>query len=196
MQPHDTYTIAIDPQLQVVHRVVILCSGDLHGQEPGVNTFIATDEHGCTYTEILTIVELPQTPDIVEQITIRENQLPYEWNNQLYTAAGSYTNFLSDSNGCGYQETLVLTVISAPRPTPGPRPSYFAYPNPAQNILFVNSETSQNLKMIDHLGRIVIDTNLHPGLNSLNTSSMTNGMYLMKLSNGDEIQTERVLVQN
>lgn len=191
-----TYTIAIDPQLQVVHRGVTLCSGDLHGEEPGVYTFIATDEHGCTYTEVLTIVELPQTPDIVEQITIRENQLPYEWNNQLYTAAGSYTNYLSDSNGCGFQETLVLKVISAPRPVPGPRPSYFAYPNPAQNILFVNSETSQNLKMIDHLGRIVIDTNLHPGLNSVNTSSMTNGMYLMKLSNGDEIQTERVLVQN
>ncbi len=44
------------------------------------------------------------------KVTICNNLLPYIWNNQSYTASGSYTVFLPSTNGCDSAATLNLTV--------------------------------------------------------------------------------------
>ena len=43
-------------------------------------------------------------------ITICQNALPYSWNSQSLTAAGTYTAVLQNINGCDSTVTLNLTV--------------------------------------------------------------------------------------
>ena len=42
--------------------------------------------------------------------TICSNQLPYSWNGNTYTAAGTYNDTLTSASGCDSIATLVLTV--------------------------------------------------------------------------------------
>src|SRR5262249_40926384 len=46
-------------------------------------------------------------------VTICQSQLPYSWNGQSYSAAGSYTVTLTDNSGCDSIATLNLTVNNA-----------------------------------------------------------------------------------
>ena len=45
-----------------------------------------------------------------QNITVCQNALPYGWNNQSLTAAGTYTTILQNINGCDSTVTLHLTV--------------------------------------------------------------------------------------
>ncbi|MEI2747374.1 MAG: hypothetical protein V9E88_01270 [Ferruginibacter sp.] len=45
-------------------------------------------------------------------VSICTNQLPYNWNNQVYNSAGTYTVALTGSSGCDSIATLNLTVNS------------------------------------------------------------------------------------
>lgn len=46
-------------------------------------------------------------------ITVCSNQLPYAWNSAIYTAAGTYTRYLTNALGCDSVVTLVLSVKQA-----------------------------------------------------------------------------------
>src|SRR5439155_359889 len=58
-------------------------------------------------TLILTVNPVLTTTD---SVTICTNQLPYTWNGNSYTAAGTYTDSLITAAGCDSVATLVLTV--------------------------------------------------------------------------------------
>lgn len=70
-----------------------------------------TAVNGADSIVTLTLTVYPQTPDLTEDVTIDFGET-YTWNNQEYTATGTYTTTLQDANGCDYQATLNLTVNS------------------------------------------------------------------------------------
>ena len=65
--------------------------------------------NGCDSTVTLNLVVNPNVSS-TQNITICQNALPYRWNNQSLTAAGTYTTLLQNINGCDSTATLNLIV--------------------------------------------------------------------------------------
>ena len=68
------------------------------------------DASGCAYNEVLELAVNAITPDEVTPLTICDEELPFEWNGQVITAAGQYTNPVQDASGCAYNEVLELAI--------------------------------------------------------------------------------------
>jgi uncharacterized protein (TIGR02145 family) len=58
------------------------------------------------------------------------------------------------------------------------------YPNPAIDKIYINSSTRQNLKMqvFNTVGQCVLQRELNNKTNSIDISSLTNGIYILKLT--------------
>ena len=69
-------------------------------------TYYAYDEDGM---HVLVLTVYPPTEDTEERATITKGST-YWWNDMEYTEAGTYTETLTDENGCEYTATLYLTV--------------------------------------------------------------------------------------
>ena len=69
----------------------------------------ATNSQGCSVTSFINVIVSPVASS-VQNITICQNALPYIWNSQSLTAAGTYTAVLQNINGCDSTVTLNLTV--------------------------------------------------------------------------------------
>jgi len=70
------------------------------------------------------------------------------------------------------------------------------YPNPAQNILFVNfeSEGSGKLVLIDMQGKILKEETLYSGLQNVDVSNIPNGIYILKIQSDKEVYTEKITI--
>ena len=72
------------------------------------------------------------------------------------------------------------------------------YPNPVQNTLFVQWESKHNstkLEILDLTGRLVSGLNIQGNQASINTNSLRNGMYILKVFNGLESRVRRFQVK-
>ena len=78
--------------------------------EGGTHTNPVTDASGCEYVEILNLVVNATTPDEIEDRIICTANLPFTWNGQTITGAGTFTNTISDNNGCELSQILNVTV--------------------------------------------------------------------------------------
>jgi len=69
------------------------------------------------------------------------------------------------------------------------------YPNPARNMLFVeSSEQITGIRMIDMLGQVVYSTSVHDVRHQINVSGLNAGIYFIQLTTGTGIVTHRVQV--
>ena len=75
----------------------------------GTYTVVLQNINGCDSTVTLNLTVNPNVSS-TQNITICQNALPYSWNNQSLTAAGTYTAVLQNINGCDSTVTLNLTV--------------------------------------------------------------------------------------
>jgi surface protein len=70
--------------------------------------------------------------------------------------------------------------------------SVFIYPNPIENVLFVESRNSINyIKVYDILGRLVLEQS-NPS-NQIDTSSLSSGLLLLQIETEDGVVTKKVL---
>ncbi len=71
------------------------------------------------------------------------------------------------------------------------------YPNPANDVLFVNTDqVIDNLQIINSLGQVVTEiTNVENG-NSINIQSLNSGLYIIKYSNGNVSKIEKFVINN
>ena len=65
--------------------------------------------NGCDSTITLTLNVNPNVTS-TQNITICQGALPYSWNSQSLTAAGTYQSTLTNVNGCDSTVTLTLNV--------------------------------------------------------------------------------------
>lgn len=53
------------------------------------------------------------------------------------------------------------------------------YQNPAKNLINVFVKTTAKIKLVDLNGRVLIEKQSTPGLNTINTSQLSNGIYIV-----------------
>jgi hypothetical protein len=74
---------------------------------------------------------------------------------------------------------------------------FTVYPNPVTDILNINNTNSQNenatVKLFDNNGRLIYDHKLVEGINTINTHRLPNGIYLLQLINGSEVQSIKII---
>ena len=78
-------------------------------QSAGTYNDTLTSAAGCDSIATLVLTVNPVVSSTTNQ-TICSNQLPYSWNGNNYTAAGTYNDTLTSAAGCDSIATLVLTV--------------------------------------------------------------------------------------
>ena len=110
-----TVVITVRPTSSVTQTIQI-CQAQLpyvwNGQNltaAGIYNATLVNSNACDSLVTLNLVVNPNVTS-TQNITICQNALPYSWNNQSLTAAGTYTAVLQNSNGCDSTVTLNLTV--------------------------------------------------------------------------------------
>ena len=115
-----TFTLVVNPNVNGQETITI-CEGQLpyswNGQTltgAGTATAVLTSVSGCDSTATLNLIVNPNVTG-TETITICEGQLPYTWNGQTLTAAGTVTATLQNINGC--DSLVILNLVVNPNVT-------------------------------------------------------------------------------
>ena len=67
-------------------------------------------------------------------------------------------------------------------------------PNPFNNVIEINSNGHLvNVEVIDITGKIVITETINGSKTSLNTASLNNGVYFVRINNGESVVTRRLI---
>lgn len=69
------------------------------------------------------------------------------------------------------------------------------YPNPARDVLHVNSNTRGELQLVDVMGRVINSWVLAAGANSLDVSQIPAGMYFLVLCGENSSAKSKILIQ-
>ena len=110
-----TLTLNVNPNVTSTQTITI-CQGALpyswNSQSltaAGTYQATRTNVNGCDSTITLTLNVNPNVTS-TQSITICQGALPYSWNSQSLTAAGTYQATLTNVNGCDSTVTLTLNV--------------------------------------------------------------------------------------
>jgi subtilisin family serine protease len=99
-----------------------------------------------------------------------------------------------------YQAVLrALNTVGVDDYTAASESLYTVYPNPAQGQCYVTANTeSDNVpcQLFDLSGRLVLQTTLAPGVNSLNLHHLTPGYYLLRITDNNKIITKKLILSN
>lgn len=69
------------------------------------------------------------------------------------------------------------------------------YPNPAQDVLYVEGIASGDFNLINIAGKEVLSGQLKDGRNALNINEFPAGLYLLKVVAGDAVATKRIVIK-
>ena len=67
----------------------------------------------------------------------------------------------------------------------------FAYIN-GDEIVITNADAKTSLQVVDMMGRVLVSTK---GTNSLSTAGLTQGVYVIRLFNGETVKTQKIVIQ-
>ena len=107
----------------------------------------------------------------------------YSLNGQTYTSSGTYTQILTNAAGCDSLLTLNLT-LDFTGLSDFNNKDFSVYPNPAQNIVFLNVEADligSGLMIYDALGRILLETTLQKQETSIDIQEFASGTYTIRI---------------
>ena len=69
------------------------------------------------------------------------------------------------------------------------------YPNPVRNMLNIdNLSTEANISIYNMAGQLVISEQAVSGTNSIDLSSLSAGLYIVRMQDGNNVRTEKVQV--
>lgn len=110
--------------------------------------------------------------------------------NYLYTPGNGIIYYYRlhvqfDNHASYYSNTLTLPNTMNPRPT--------ITNNSVRVAVSVNSPAPFAYTIVDYSGRTVLKGKLLQGMNQINTMSLSNGMYLIQFSNGQEQYVEKFM---
>jgi len=69
------------------------------------------------------------------------------------------------------------------------------FPNPIKDVLRIKSTEASRIQVLNMLGSIVEETYIRKGMNQINASSWTPGVYFIRVSNGAQSSTQKVIKQ-
>jgi hypothetical protein len=74
--------------------------------------------------------------------------------------------------------------------------NFVIYPNPSNGAFSITSSNSGRVEIINALGQIVYSGNIHKGRNEIEPGSkFSNGIYIVSLRSGSEVQTSQLVIQ-
>lgn len=159
-----------------------------------------------SYSTYITIYDLPQiayemSPETAEgaadgsiELFVSGGTPPYayEWQNGPETqpitglTAGWYTVVVTDYNGCTATQSIEVTVETLVLETQSGR--IIVYPNPAHDVLKLNSELNiTEVRILDYAGRIILSEEVMNNSAKINIGHLARGMYLVHCSDGDQL---------
>ena len=97
-----------------------------------------------------------------------------------------------------YQAVLkALTTVGVDEYVTPKESLYTVYPNPAGSQCHVtaNSASDALCQLYDLSGRLVLQTLLTPGVNTLGLNDLTPGCYLMKITDEQTVVTKKLIVR-
>ena len=73
---------------------------------------------------------------------------------------------------------------------------YTVFPNPASDVVFIstpNSTGKAEATLYDLNGRLLQRITLHQGVSQVDMNNYPNGCYILRIVNGDFVQTEKII---
>ena len=72
------------------------------------------------------------------------------------------------------------------------------FPNPADRFIQVNTQGNeiQNVQLMDLSGRILLEEKFQQNDFQINTSGLADGIYILKISNGNSVSNQKIIVQH
>lgn len=214
-----TGTIELINQIEVPFNSVIWSNGDsgsyIDSLVAGTYDYTLVDSNGCAISNSINVLEpsamqffSSSTPDVSEanngtiSISIFGGTAPYEiYLDSMLTTdyitdleAGFYTFQVIDANGC--QQELTVEVESVLSISNANKNGLNIYPNPVNNILYIDSDTHvKAIEIIDIRGKLVFSQKQNSN-NQYNLQELNHGIYLLKVKlNNDAIETFRLIKQ-
>jgi hypothetical protein len=69
------------------------------------------------------------------------------------------------------------------------------YPIPANDVLKVESLTEAKYQIYDISGKMILSNEITQGINNINTTGLTTGIYLLKITNDSGVYTEKINIK-
>ncbi len=139
---------------------------------------------------------LLQVNPFLSAAQVKEILLETAYNDQ-YTAQAGALRFGSGKVNA-YQAILrALTTVGVDDHVVSKESLFTVFPNPASDQCYVtaNTESEQSLcQLMDMTGRMVLQTLLTPGVNTLNLNGLTPGCYLMKITDNTKVVTKKLVI--
>jgi len=134
---------------------------------------------GCSNTDSISItVNYPSQSTITTTATDT-----YTLNGSTYTTSGTYTQVLTNAEGCDSTITLILTLEHTGL-SEANMPAINVYPNPTNgelNILIPSEWIGQSAKLTDISGKQIATIQLSDALTKLQIVHLSNGTYFMSM---------------
>ena len=67
------------------------------------------------------------------------------------------------------------------------------FPNPATNMINVEAQGYEQYQLVNMLGQTVSSNSLNNGTAQINVSNLSNGVYFVRLINGNNVETIKVV---
>lgn len=129
---------------------------------------------------------------------VKEILLETAYNDQYTEQAGEIRFGHGKVNA--YQAVLrALTTVGVDQYVAPKESNYTVFPNPASNQCHITANTSSetiNCQIFDLSGRLILQTTLVSGVNTLNLSTFTPGCYLLKIIDNQTVVTKKLVVRN
>ena len=115
------------------------------------------------------------------------------------TTTTNYTVTGTDGNGCSSIAVISQSVSACTGMgnLNSDKAQFIIYPNPVNELLFIETTTQASYELIDATGRIIKAGGLTDGKNQLLFTDLSKGIYLMKItSNQNQIKHIKLIKSN
>ncbi len=112
-----------------------------------------------------------------------------------YATVGAFTVWLYAYNEC-FSDTIMFTVNTSDVGLDEGNLVLAIHPNPASHSVVLETVSGASLKIVDLLGRTVLEKQSVDAKELINTSGLSQGTYLVQISNGSVHLCEKLIVQH
>ena len=103
--------------------------------------------------------------------------------------------------GSGYRSDIAIDQVTMRDALPvgivqnEEQETFSFFPNPVNNILTINSNEKLSIQILNTLGSVVQETSVIKGLNQIDASTWTPGVYFIRVSNNKNADVQKFIKQ-
>ena len=132
---------------------------------------------------------------VEDTMELSVNDLPYEWNGVVFTESGVQTVTLSTAEGC---DSVVVMHLLTPDAVSDFAAADFVrvWPNPSEGVFHFSTTLAHGQVMVyDVYGKMVMVKEITEGVSTLDLSGYADGIYLLKVMEGQLVKRTLKLVK-